>query len=219
MHKYKQILIIHALDESTAFLNIFEKEFPQYYISFTENAESINTAKTSIGDLDDNSLIIYLGHGSSSGLYLPSHTSNYENFFLDVFWGNHYFKDQDILLLSCKSEEFIRKMHKYRFAFGFGNIISSKDELKFHNEYAAIEKKLSDEDIEYFNITYAEATVKIIKLIISGKIHFGNISKYYKYFINSKINEALLNKQNAGRVELARILYEFRNEMLLVKTI
>ena len=219
MHNYKQILIVHALDESTAFLDIFQKQFPQYYLSFTEDAESIKIAKTKICDLDDNSFIIYLGHGSSSGLYVPSNTSNYEKFFLDVNWGNHYFETHDILLLSCKSEEFLRKMYKYKFAFGFGNIISSQHELQFHNEYAEIEKKLSGEDIEYFNNAYAEATIKIINLIISGKIHFDKISKYYIYFINNKINETLLNKENVNRTELARLLFELRNDMLLVKSL
>lgn len=218
MHNYNEILIIHALDASTLFLNIFEKAFPNYYISFTENANSINIIKTRIGNLQDNSLIIYLGHGSSSGLYVPSSTHNYENYFLDVIWGNHYFEGHDILLLSCKSEEYLRKIHKYNFAFGFGNIISSLDELNFHNKYSDREKKLSDTDIEYFNNVYAKITIQIINLLIVGKIQFYEIYKYYCYLINKEICLILLDKQNSNRVELARLLFELRNEMLLLKS-
>ncbi len=64
MNNYDKILILHALDKSTNFLSLYENEFKDYYFSFNSEQESINCAKSLLGDLGGKSLIIYLGHGS-----------------------------------------------------------------------------------------------------------------------------------------------------------
>lgn len=217
MKDYKQILILHSLDKSTAFLGAFKDEFPENYFFFNSDVELINQAKGKLADLDEPSLIIYLGHGSSSGLYIPSEENNYNDLFIDINWGNIYFENNDVLLLSCRSNELIKRIYKFSSAIGFGNIISSKYELDFHNENNEKKKKLNIEDIIFFNDIYVKLSMKIVDLIVQQKIEFFSAPKYYTYFLNKEINNILLDKKNAHRVEIAKLLFEFRNEILIVK--
>lgn len=217
MNNYNGILILHAVDNSTMFLNGFKKEFSDYYFSFDSTKESILDAKNLLGDLNPKSLIIYLGHGSSSGLYEPDENHLYEKFFLDVTWGNHFFEEHDILLLSCRSNDYISKVYTPNFSLGFGNIISSVEELKIHNEKNHVKKELSKDEINLFNQIYIETSIRAVKNLINSKISFDNISKYFNFLINQEINKILLDKDNENRVELSRMLFEFRNEIILKK--
>ncbi|EJL69978.1 hypothetical protein [Chryseobacterium populi] len=219
MNNYKNILILHAVDESTVFLETLGKEFSEFYHQFDSNTDSIHHAKSLLADLEPKSLIIYLGHGSSFGLYEPDESHIYEKYFLNTQWGNHYFEDHDILLISCRSSDFIKTMNTFSSAIGFGNIISSKKEVDFHNEKNHIKKDLSADEISIFNTFYIEASIKVIKLLISDKILFSSIYNYYIFFINQTINTVLLDKENKNRIELARLLFEFRNTIKYINLI
>lgn len=219
MNNYKNILILHAVDESTSFLETFGKEFSEFYHQFDSNTDSIYNVKSLLADLEPKSLIIYLGHGSSLGLYEPDESHIYEKYFLDTKWGNHFFEGHDILLISCRSSEFIQTMSTFNSAIGFGNIISSKKEVDIHNEKNHIKKDLSVDEISTFNTFYIEASIKVIKLLISDKILFSSICKYYIFFINQTINIVLLDKENKNRNELARLLFEFRNSVKYINLI
>lgn len=219
MNNYKGILILHAVDNSTLFLKSFEKEFSDYYLSFDSTKESILKAKNSLGDLNPKSLIIYLGHGSSFGLYEPDENHKYEKLFLDVNWGNLYFEDHDVLLLSCRSGEYLNKIYKSNFSLGFGNIISSDEELKIHNEKNHIKKKLNIDEINLFNETYIKISIKAVESLINGVTTFENITRSFYFLVNQEINKILLNKENINRVELSRMLFEFRNEIILKKNV
>lgn len=211
---YKKILILHSLDESTGFLSEFKKSFSDFYISFDSTESSINNAKKQLGDLEDTSLIVYLGHGSSEGLYLPNEDYNYENLFLDIKWGNHFFENHDVILLSCRSNELISRLYKYNSAIGFGNIISSFYELDNHNKNHVKKKKLEEEDIDLFNEIYTRVSILVIKLLVNNIITFKVIYKYYTYFLNKEINKILLETKLKNRLELASLLFELRNQML-----
>lgn len=217
MNDYKGILILHAVDNSTLFLNSFQKEFRSFYTSFDSTKASISEAKILLGNLEPKSLIVYLGHGSSFGLYEPDDKHLYEKLFLDLTWGNHYLEDHDVLLLSCRSNDYVSKIHTPNSSLGFGNIISSKEELDIHNEKNDIKKYLNVEELNLFNQIYIEISIRLIKNLIKNTLKFDEIAKYFNFYINHEINKILLNKDNSNRVELSRLLFEFRNEIILNK--
>lgn len=219
MKRYKRILIIHSLDDSTRFLNTFHEEFPDYYVSFNSSSESKINAKNVLGELDEPSLIVYIGHGSSQGLFMPNENFEYNELFIDTNWGNLYFENNDILLISCRSNEFLKRVYTYKSALGFGNIISSEFELKHHNSVNKIQKNLQKEDIDIFNKIYVNVSINIIRLIIKNKIDFKSMKKYYNYFLNKEIDNILLNKNLKNRVEIARLLFELRNELIFIENI
>jgi cobalamin biosynthesis Co2+ chelatase CbiK len=214
MPNYKDILVLHAIDGSTGFLSPFQHNFEKYYHGFDSKKESIQTAKTKLGGLESESLIIFVGHGSSMGLYEPDDQNVYENFFLDPAWGNHYLENHDVLLLSCRSNEFIKKVHTASSLIGFGNIISSVQELEIHNEKEDIKKHLSEPDIQLFNCYFIEAVIKSIKLLITDKIKFHELAKYIDFNINKCLINVLKNKSYPNRIELAKLLFEFRDEII-----
>ncbi|SFJ22617.1 hypothetical protein SAMN04487893_104181 [Myroides guanonis] len=211
---YHKVLILHSLDESTKFLKPFEDHFPDYYISVDDSDNSVQSVKTILSDLDETSFVIYIGHGSSEGLFLPNENFEYANLFLDAKWSNIYFENHDILLLSCRSNELLERIYKYNSAIGFGNIISSAHEIKQHNERNEIKKTLSNTDIDIFNAAYVKVSISIIKMILNNTINFSQAYKYYYYLINKEINNILMNKKINNRIEIARLLFEFRNEMV-----
>ncbi len=217
MSNYNKILILHALDSTTAFLSVFKDEFEDLYFSFDSSKDSINDAKALLGDLVPKSLIIYLGHGSSSGLYDPDDSNTYEKYFLDATWGNHYFDEHDIFLLSCKSKDYVKKIYKSNFSLGFGNIISSKFELDKHNEHNDQQLSLDESDISKFNDIYINASIGVIRRLISNEINFFDIPKHLKFLINKEINNLLLDKNDKKRIQMSKLLFDFRNELLLKK--
>lgn len=219
MNSYENILILHAVESSTAFLFKFQEEFKTYYLSFNSEKESIANAKLILGNLEPKSLIVYLGHGSSIGLYEPDETHEYKKYFLDGTAGNLFFNEHDVFLLSCKSNEFINRIYMTNYSFGFGNIISSEEELKFHNKNSEIQKKLDKDEISQFNSIYVESSIKIVKSIIDDKLKFHEIPKLFRFYINKEINNILLDKTNLNRVELSRMLFELRNQISLVRNL
>jgi len=213
MNSYDKILILHALDSSTSFLSTFA-QFRDLYFSFDSNQISIDKAKELLADLNPKSLIIYLGHGSSSGLYEPNDSHIYEKYFLDATWGNLFFEDHDIFLLSCKSNEYIKKIYKANSSIGFGNIISSKFELDSHNQNNHVKIELTQNDIDKFNEIYVRSSIKVIRKLINNEIFFFDVPKYLRFMINAEINQLLLDKNNSHRHLFSKLLFDFRNEFL-----
>lgn len=217
MNNYNKILILHALDKSTAFLSAFSEQFKDFYFSYDSTQDSINKAKGLLGDLEPKSLIIYLGHGSSSGLYEPDDSHEYKKYFLDATWGNYFFEEHDIFLLSCKSNEYVKKIYKANSSVGFGNIISSKFELDKHNEQNDNKLLLEENDIMIFNEIYVNSAMKVIKKLLNNEIYFCDVPKYLRFNINAEINQILLDKNNKKRLHMAKLMFDFRNEFLFKK--
>ncbi len=212
MNNYDNILILHALDKTTSFLSVFKNEFDEYYFSFNSDAESVRLAKDKLGILDQKSLIIYLGHGNSSGLYVPNESNSYDNYFLDVSCGNLYFEKHDLFLLSCKSNQYLKKIYKSNSSIGFGDIISSKYELDHYNEHNAGKIHLDECDIDKFNEIYVNSSVRVIKKLINKEIYFFDAPKLLRFLINSEINKILIDKDNSNRISFSKLLFDFRNE-------
>jgi hypothetical protein len=217
MNNYNKVLILHALDSSTTFLSVFKDEFKDEYFSFDSERKSIDSAKILLGELEPKSLVIYLGHGSSSGLYEPDDSHTYEKYFLDASWGNHFFNEHDIFLISCKSNDYIKKIYRSNSSLGFGNIISSKYELDRHNEQNDAKLALDECDIIRFNEIYVNSSINVIRKLINNEIYFFDVPKHLRFLINKEINYFLLDKNNKNRIQMSKLLFGFRNEFLFKK--
>src|SRR5690606_7093609 len=98
---------------------------------------------------------------------------------------------------------------------GFGNIISSKDEVKIDAENNNnIFRILKQDDIDVFNSMYCNAVIRSLLLFKNDTIMFNNIPQYIEYYINKDINKILRQKDKKNRIKVARLLFEFRNEMI-----
>lgn len=209
MSKY-DLLIVHALDETTKFLLPFKDEFFDFYWEVKADHNNIKDTLNKISQKSENSIIIFLGHGHSTGLYAPN---DRDNIFIDKDKGNELFINKNILLLSCNSNQFIKKLNTYRHIIGFGDILSSMEEVRIRNEYEA-NICISNEDIKWFNDTYIQSIIKTLRHLLKGQIEFNEVAKYIEFYINKEINRTLKDKTNINRKERAKLLFEFKNDMI-----
>ncbi len=129
MSKY-DILIVHALDETTQFLLPFKEEFPNFYWEVKADS-NIQHTLNEISQKSENSIIVFLGHGHSTGLYAPN---DKDNIIINKDIANEIFTNKNILLLSCNSNQFIEKLETYKHIIGFGDILSSIEEVRIRSE-------------------------------------------------------------------------------------
>lgn len=212
---YANILCIHAFDSTTEFLRGFER-LPVEYLIVEPDEQSILDILHRLDVIrgKGRSLIIFLGHGSSSLLYSPQTGAFARRTLINSTGGNTYFKNNDVLLLSCKSAEFIDKLSTYNQIIGFGNILSSIEEVSNDAEQSGVFRNLSKNDIEYFNEVYSQAIINCFGMTSINKIQFKNIPIWITYYINKEINIILRQMERQNRIELATLLFEFRNEMV-----
>lgn len=209
MSKYN-LLIVHALDETTKFLLPFKNEFLEFYWEIKADHSNIQDTLNKISQKPKNSVIVFLGYGHSTGLYAPN---DRDNIFIDKDKGNELFINKNILLLSCNSNQFIKNLNTYRHIIGFGDILSSMEEVRIRSEYEA-NICISNEDIKWFYNTYIQSIIKTLRHLLKGQIEFSEVAKYIEFYINKEINRILRDKTIINRKERARLLFEFKNDMI-----
>jgi hypothetical protein len=216
-NSYSNIICIHPKDETTAFLKPLGEIFESNYKIIEDNEESHTEILHLIESYSEKSLIVFLGHGHTYGLSSSNTESFPTKIFIDTTIANKSFTNHDVLLLACKSSEFIGNInYVYNSIVGFGNILSSLDEVSNEAEYETGHyRNLEQVDIDYFNKSYIDAISKSFKLVFNNKIKFHQIPSYISYFLNKSINLILRQKDKENRVEVAKLLFEFRNEMIL----
>lgn len=209
------LYFIFAKDNTTEFLSIFKKKFTEKLYTIEPSENSVKNCLEFIKSIPDDSIIIYLGHGCSSGLYTPESKDFKRNVFIDSSNVNDLFKNKDIIFLSCRSSEFIDKVTTSKKIIGFGNILSSIEEVNIEAENSTgIYRNLSKQDIDLFNQNYCKAIIMSLEKIQNGIYCFKDCSMLIEYYINKNINKILLDKSVKNRVEIAKLLFEFRNEMI-----
>lgn len=210
MSKYN-LLIVHALDETTKFLLPFKNEFLEFYWEIKANHSNIQDTLNKISQKPKNSVIVFLGHGHSNGLYAPN---DRDNIIINKDIGNKLFINKNVLLLSCNSNQFIEKLKTYKHIIGFGNILSSMKEVNIEADFTGNIRDIDDKDIEWFNNTYILSIIKSLKHLLKGQIEFSEVAKYIEFYINKEINRILRDKTIINRKERARLLFEFKNDMI-----
>lgn len=212
------LFIFHSLDETTEFLKVFQEQFQNNYHIIEPSEESIKKNLDLIKFLPEDSNIVFLGHGHSIGFYSPESQNFDKKIIIDTNIGNEIFLNKNILFLSCNSNQYIRKLKGFNKIIGFGNILSSTTEVA--NEainFTGVFRNLSKKDIDYFNNCYSFSVITALKKLNLNKIKFNEITTIIEFQINKKINDILLNKSISNRIEISKLLFEFRNEMLLIK--
>ncbi|MDI6047026.1 hypothetical protein [Flavobacterium yafengii] len=218
MHSdYSNIICIHPKDNTTDFLKPLGEIFHVNYLIVEDNEEAHAEILLLIESFTEKSLVVFLGHGHTYGLASSNTESFTTQVFIDITKANKLFTNHDVLLLACRSSEFIGNINSvYNSIVGFGNILSSLDEVSNEALYeTGFYRNLEQLDIDYFNKSYIDAISKSFMLVFENKIKFNQISSYISYFLNKSINLILRQMNKENRVEVARLLFEFRNEMVL----
>lgn len=210
-----KLFFLYALDDTTSFLNVFQKEFQEDFFVIEPNKESVDNSIKFLEKIPENSTVIFLGHGHSTGLYTPESNIFEKYTFIDKSNVNELLVNKKVILLSCRSSEFISKITSAEEIIGFGNILSSPEEMRIEADLVTGHfRDLSKDDIHYFNNSYCSAIINALHNYKKSSYNFKQLPTLIEFYINQKINETLLYKSTKNRVELAKLLFEFRNEML-----
>lgn len=213
-----ELYFIHALDKTTSFLSVFREHFEKNFYTIEPNKGSVENSIKYMQEIPENSVVVFLGHGHSTGLYTPESEKFSKEIFINSEIGNQIFSTKRVLLLSCNSNQYIRRLDSFKYIIGFGNILSSMNEVSTEAEIeTGVYRDLSENDIHFFNSAYSYAIINALKKYNTGTYRFNELPTLIEFYINQKINEILLNKKVENRVEIARLLFEFRNEMILLK--
>lgn len=213
---YKSILCIRPKDNTTNFLDPIGSLFGDNYLIIDDNEESHHDVISVLKNLVSTSLIIFLGHGTSFSLHSAKSESFEQRDFITKDH-NLFFTNHNVIFLSCRSEQFIRTLNGYRNIIGFGNIISSRHEITHDAEISGRFRQLEEEEIDRFNQSYVYAIRSTLDLLFSGKIIFSQVANYISFFINKCINKVLRDHILKNRIELATLLFEFRNDLTYLK--
>lgn len=216
-NNYSNIICVHPKDKTTNFLKPLGEIFESNYKVIEDNDQSHSEILSLIESYSEKSLIVFLGHGQSYGLSSSNTESFPTKIFIDVNIANKIFKKHDVLLLACRSSEFIGTIDLvYNSIIGFDNILSSITEVSNEAEFeTGIYRNLQQIDIDYFNESYTDAISKSFILLLNGKIKFNHVPAYISYFLNKSINLILRKSDKENRIEVAKLLFEFRNRMII----
>jgi len=217
-HSYNKIICIHPLDPSTDFLTELGCYFGDNYCLVKDNDDAHKSVIELVSSYKSKSLLVFLGHGFSTALYTAETKDYAQKIFIDSS-NSHIFEGHDVFILACRSEEFISRIpKKFNSVIGFGNIISSRKEISQEAELTSNFRELDDNEISYFNSIYIEAIKKSFGLLFNGIIYFQQMPDFISYFLNKNLNSILRNRDIQNRIEVAKLVYEFRNEMKLINS-
>ena len=211
-----KILCLYPMDETTLFLNpIFD--FLSNMVSFKgirfeSNEKDVELAIDAIKTCDEDTIIIFLGHGASHCLYKGDNTP---------FIGNekiHLLANKRIFLLACRSAEFIdsNKNIEFKSSIGFGNMLTDWSEVLVERDADAnAYPDISIEVIELYRSKLVNSIQCAWSRTITSQKDFEYLYLQIKLFINKEITELLTKKNIPNYIALANLLYETKTEMSL----
>lgn len=218
MSNYNNIICIHPYDETTTALGPIGELFSESYYKISPTDQAHEEVIRILDSLSERSLVIFLGHGTQSGLYGSDHGDYKRKLFINAQHSS-LFRNHDIFLLSCFSADFIKKSNEYNCGIGFGNIISSMEERSVEAEMTTgVYRNINEDNISFLNDCYLKSTLKALTLLKNGKILFTEVHHYIRYFINKEISYVLLDPKIENRRETAKLLFEFRNDMQIIRS-
>lgn|GEM_PF-2739201 len=165
--------------------------------------------------IPEENVILFLGHGTSNSLKGAS-TLDFEGILMTSMQLS-VFKDKDVILFSCRSNQYVSKFYKdanLKHGIGFPNMITDYDEIAEYDEPDRAEG-LTSVDIEIFK----KILVDIMRGSLTDFVKM-NLSIYQFYNrIILRANKSILKyfSENKGDDPLGRMLIDFRNGIILKK--
>lgn len=211
-----KILCLYPLDETTLFLNpIFDflSNIDSFKgVRFESNEKDVEAAINAIKTSDEDTTIIFLGHGASHCLYKGDNTPFIGNKELQLL------ANKRIFLLACRSVEFIEsnKNIKFKSYIGFGNMLTDWSEVLVERDADAYAyTDISIEVIELYRSKLVNSIQSAWSRTLSLQKDFEYLYLQIKLSINKEIAELLIKKNIPNYAALVNLLYETKTEMSL----
>jgi len=209
------IQIIISIDPSTQFLFEIVDKLKHYdtncnVYEIHPSDESYSKTFDIISNLEQNSRVLFLGHGQSNQLYGGECLDTFPKKAFIKLNEMSVFKEQHLFLLACDSADLIKssfRHSKMSKSIGFGGLPTSMEEVEK-------DKKLSSEGISEQTIEgFKNEIVNTVSIALA--LHhkdFNKLSDYLTLLLDQRINNAVLVKKDRN---LADLLYKMRHEMVL----
>jgi len=215
--------IIHPKDETTDFLehiyaDLEDTDSTKINLLRIKNREEHTKIFTIVPEIPVGNLIVFLGHGTSTGLS-GAVTSDYD---YKVFISDQQlkiFKNKEILFLTCRSNQYLRKFYKesgLKSAIGFPNMITDRDEVDFHDEPERI-TEITQNDID----KYKQILTCVIKNSLNDYIKYELNTKVLHSRIKMRLNKELIKHykslgKNKGKTTVGQMLTDLINGLIIV---
>lgn len=212
-----KVICIYPFDKSTTFLLPIYKVLSSVskfkglaFDTTNENCKKIIYSE--IESSTENDLIIFLGHGCSLGLYGSPKNGELELIFDNK---NSLLNNKKLLLLSCRSSEFMESLISH--SIGFGNIPTDYQEI-CEDEIIGCSNfsfSINQTMIEQYKKSLVQSMCKTIQYINWESFCLNNLYNLIKLFINKEIQAVLENYQISERRFIADMLYDLKTNMRL----
>ena len=151
----KKIHIIHPKDKSTDFLDsiteyIKNKTTVEINLLRLQTKEEHSQFFEIIHSVNNDELILFFGHGTSSGLS-GAMTSEFESPEFITEKQLKIFENKKVLILSCRSNQYLKSYFKecnLNSAIGFPNLITDYCEIEHHDDPERF-KDIKQEHIDF----------------------------------------------------------------------
>lgn len=211
----RKIVCIFPENESTDFLLPIYKQleilsgFVGYRFN-TLDSQARNKFHRELNQVEDNSLLLFLGHGASNRLYGSVDNNGNKQILFDKD-NIEQLRNKNFIGIACRSNEFAHNLfHNY---IGFGDITSDFSEIKEERDFG--DPHYMDwatiEDIVVFRQEFTEAIVEAIRLT-----HCENLLSMYKMIklcFNKRIATLLVNKNVSNYRHIADLLFDVTNDI------
>jgi len=219
-----KILLIHCYDHTSAFLegimhHLKNKGFTAFdYVKIDQPPPDPGQLTHLITNQDQGTTIIFLGHGSSYGIYWPLLPGSNPSLFINKSTFD-LFSGKNLVCLSCRSADFIRQ----NFASIPGTAMMGFDDLPTHWEDVWAEREVDHK--AYRGMTddvlsnYRDILVKTFSSALYDAItHHLDFSQFYlrlRLYINRQIFRVTNYAISSKPTMLANMLFELKQGIRL----
>lgn len=211
----RKLVCIFPEDKSTDFLlPIYTQlESMSGFVGYRFNTLDLqkrNSLYNTLSQLEEDSLLVFLGHGSSNKLYGSVDENGDKQVLLEKD-NTRNLKKLDFICVACRSSEFAH--NHFQNYIGFGDITSDFSEVIAERNIG--ESNFMDwaneNDIITFRNLFVEAVTKAILLTSCNDLC--SMYKMMRLCFNKQIAELLKNKSSNNYRHIADMLFDILNEM------
>lgn len=210
-----KLICIYPKDETTDFLlPIYEQletlsDFAGYRFDTNDSSKTKNLYDD-LKQLDDDSIIFFLGHGASNKMYGSVDKDGNKLTLFDKT-DTEDIKNTKLVGIACRSKDFAYN-HLLNY-IGFGDITSDYSEVLAERNIGDPDymEWASEEDIVNFQTEFVGAITDAVRLSECANLHL--IYKMTKLCFNKRIASLLINRQLQNYRQIADMLYEINDEL------
>lgn len=216
------IYIIHPVDETTDFLeeitnHLAETTKVRLTIYRVKDIQEHKAIFETINEIPETCPILFLGHGNSDSLSGARRTaSDYGSLIyqdqIDCF------KDRHLLLLSCRSAEYLQTFGRkagIKAGIGFPNLVTHKEDLLYSQNYER-EKQITEYEISLFRQIIVDTIMYSLEDFVNDSLSFFQLYKRIQMRVHRQLIKYYSNSVNNGNFQLGKMMNDMNDGMLFI---